>query len=160
MAATCLVILPSAGTAWAKSHKARVCHKGHTISVGKSAVRAHLAHGDSLGRCNSCADGCPLTYDPVSCSDGKTYANACLASCADATGCSRVCACDQTYDPVSCSDGKTYANACLASCAGQTSCTAGCHQDDDHGHDDDQGHDDDHGHDHGNGHGHDDDNDD
>ena len=67
-----LVILPSAGTAWAKSRKAYVCHRGHTISVGKRAVRAHLKHGDSLGRCNSCADGCTATFEPVFCSDGKT----------------------------------------------------------------------------------------
>ena len=119
-----LVILPSAGTAWAKSHKAYVCHKGHTISIGKSAVHAHLKHGDSLGRCNSCA--CDQTFDPVSCADGKTYTNACLAACANASGCAPVCACDQTHDPVSCADGKTYTNACLASCAGASGCSRVC----------------------------------
>jgi len=31
--------------------KVTLCHKGHTIRVAKSAVRAHLAHGDSLGAC-------------------------------------------------------------------------------------------------------------
>jgi hypothetical protein len=40
--------------------KVTICHypggnknKGHTLSVGQSAVAAHLAHGDKLGPCNS-----------------------------------------------------------------------------------------------------------
>ena len=28
-----------------------LCHKGLTIVVGHPAVRAHLAHGDTLGPC-------------------------------------------------------------------------------------------------------------
>ena len=28
-----------------------VCHKGHTLYVSKNAVKAHLAHGDCLGKC-------------------------------------------------------------------------------------------------------------
>jgi hypothetical protein len=28
-----------------------VCHQGKTIRVKESEVRAHLAHGDGLGRC-------------------------------------------------------------------------------------------------------------
>jgi hypothetical protein len=31
--------------------KVTLCHKGHTIRVGAPAVRAHLRHGDTLGRC-------------------------------------------------------------------------------------------------------------
>ncbi len=31
--------------------KVTLCHKGHTITVGAPAVRAHLAHGDTLGPC-------------------------------------------------------------------------------------------------------------
>ena len=32
--------------------KVTVCHKGKkTISVGGPAVKAHLRHGDTLGRC-------------------------------------------------------------------------------------------------------------
>ena len=30
---------------------------------------------------------CPDIYAPVICSDGVTYSNACVASCAKATGC-------------------------------------------------------------------------
>jgi hypothetical protein len=28
-----------------------MCHRGHTISVPKRAVRSHLRHGDAIGRC-------------------------------------------------------------------------------------------------------------
>ncbi len=31
--------------------KVTLCHRGKTIRVDKSAVAAHLAHGDSLGEC-------------------------------------------------------------------------------------------------------------
>lgn len=31
--------------------KVDICHNGHTISVAPQAVKAHLAHGDSLGPC-------------------------------------------------------------------------------------------------------------
>jgi hypothetical protein len=31
--------------------KINVCHRGRTISVPKRAVRAHLRHGDAIGRC-------------------------------------------------------------------------------------------------------------
>lgn len=32
-------------------HKVTICHKGHTISVDRHAVPAHLAHGDTVGPC-------------------------------------------------------------------------------------------------------------
>ena len=32
---------------------------------------------------------CPDVYAPVTCSNGLTYGNSCLASCAGATGCVR-----------------------------------------------------------------------
>ncbi|HEX4825371.1 MAG TPA: hypothetical protein VFV19_13795 [Candidatus Polarisedimenticolaceae bacterium] len=32
---------------------------------------------------------CPDNYAPVTCSNGVTYANSCLAGCAHATGCVR-----------------------------------------------------------------------
>lgn len=41
--------LPSAAAQYGK--KVRVCHKGKTISVNQNAVPAHLAHGDTLGKC-------------------------------------------------------------------------------------------------------------
>lgn len=31
--------------------KVTICHKGRTLKVAKSAVRAHLAHGDTMGPC-------------------------------------------------------------------------------------------------------------
>lgn len=51
--------------------KASVCHvsggQKKTISVGKSAVKAHLAHGDTLGKCdtNGTATTTPDTTAPV-----------------------------------------------------------------------------------------------
>jgi len=29
-----------------------VCHNGHSVSVSKTALRAHLAHGDTEGPCD------------------------------------------------------------------------------------------------------------
>jgi hypothetical protein len=31
--------------------KVTLCHKGHTITVGAPAARAHLRHGDHAGAC-------------------------------------------------------------------------------------------------------------
>ena len=31
--------------------KVTLCHKGKTITVGMPAAKAHLRHGDKLGRC-------------------------------------------------------------------------------------------------------------
>ena len=35
--------------------KVQVCHKGKTISISKSALPAHLRHGDAAGTCASAA---------------------------------------------------------------------------------------------------------
>jgi hypothetical protein len=35
----------------AEEHKETICHKGHTITVGRAALEAHLAHGDTVGPC-------------------------------------------------------------------------------------------------------------
>jgi hypothetical protein len=39
---------PSPGN---QGHKVLVCHKGHTISIDRHALPAHLRHGDKEGRC-------------------------------------------------------------------------------------------------------------
>ena len=31
--------------------KVMICHKGKTITVGAPAVKAHMRHGDHVGRC-------------------------------------------------------------------------------------------------------------
>jgi len=42
------------GCHWPAAMKVTLCHKGkNTLSVGESAVPAHLAHGDTLGSCFS-----------------------------------------------------------------------------------------------------------
>lgn len=33
------------------SEKVKICHKGNTITVSQAALPAHLAHGDTLGKC-------------------------------------------------------------------------------------------------------------
>jgi hypothetical protein len=33
------------------AHRVALCHKGHTITIAQPAVKAHLRHGDKLGRC-------------------------------------------------------------------------------------------------------------
>jgi hypothetical protein len=32
-------------------HKVTICHKGHTITIARSALPAHLRHGDTIGPC-------------------------------------------------------------------------------------------------------------
>ena len=51
-------------SALAGEEKVVICHippgnpnNAHTITVGASAVAAHLAHGDTLGPCGSGGDG-------------------------------------------------------------------------------------------------------
>jgi hypothetical protein len=35
------------------NHKVTICHKGHTISIDRHALPAHLRHGDHIGPCAS-----------------------------------------------------------------------------------------------------------
>jgi hypothetical protein len=37
----------------AGQEKVTICHKGHTIRVGKPAVKAHMRHGDHMGACTA-----------------------------------------------------------------------------------------------------------
>ena len=134
----CLVAM--SGVAWAGKggggekggggqNKVTICHKGQTITVAQPAVPAHRAHGDTLGACSigsTCQDACDKLFDPVSCTDGKTYNNACLAECAGQTQCQSPCACPKIIDPVTCGDGQTYSNLCVAECSGQTACQSQC----------------------------------
>jgi len=38
---------------WLGFNKTDICHKGTTINVANSAVKAHLKHGDKTGKCNA-----------------------------------------------------------------------------------------------------------
>jgi hypothetical protein len=31
--------------------KVTICHKGHSITISRKALPAHLAHGDTIGSC-------------------------------------------------------------------------------------------------------------
>jgi hypothetical protein len=59
----------------------------------KKVLLASLALALSLGAFTTSEAGpgyhCPDVYDPVTCSNGQTYSNACYASLAGATGCVR-----------------------------------------------------------------------
>ena len=45
--------MAAAPTFGSESLKVQVCHNGHNIAVHGNAVSAHLAHGDTLGPCES-----------------------------------------------------------------------------------------------------------
>ena len=51
--AVSICLLATSGVAWAGKGKGKVtiCHKGHTITVAKPALKAHRRHGDTLGKC-------------------------------------------------------------------------------------------------------------
>jgi hypothetical protein len=122
-----VVLVLSAGAASAQAQLIEICHKGQTIKVDVHAVPAHLEHGDRLGNCDggACAP-CALIFDPVTCPNGKVYANSCFAECDGQTsGCVRLGICSNIWDPVTC-NGVTYANACQAANAGATNCAAAC----------------------------------
>ena len=125
--ATLVVLGLSAGTASADQQLIEICHKGKTISVDVHAVPAHLDHGDRLGSCEgggTCV--CDFSFDPVTCANGKTYANQCLADCDNAPGpCQRLGVCSNIYDPVIC-NGVVYANECVARNAGCSNPTKLC----------------------------------
>jgi len=129
--ATCLVFGLSAGAASAQPNLIEICHKGKNLKVNVHAVPALLLQGARLGSCEGEVCGaCSLQFDPVTCSNGKTYANECFAECDGATGCTRLGICSNIYDPVTCTapDGstQTYANRCQAQLAGATACGVVC----------------------------------
>jgi hypothetical protein len=116
------------------------------FAVVIAGVALTTAYGKRPGGGGS---GCPRDilcadiYDPVICSDGVIYGNACYAFRECATGCVpygdggpveaasgfRVCPrdinCPDVYDPVTCSNGVTYPNACYAFRACATGCGSG-----------------------------------
>lgn len=56
-----------------------------TLVVGLVGALALLSATPAFAVGGGCI--CPMIYAPVLCSNGRTYSNACVASCAHATGC-------------------------------------------------------------------------
>ena len=58
--AALVLVLPAAAGG---QDKVFVCHDGKTLKIAKAAVKAHLKHGDTAGRCTT--PGPPVTPGPV-----------------------------------------------------------------------------------------------
>jgi hypothetical protein len=108
-----------------KKSKVTLCHQGKSITVAMSAQKAHVAHGDSIGRC-------PTTNLPsgVTCSDGITNGSETDVDCGGT--CPR-CAVGQTCAIRNdCLSARCDAGTCKT-CADNTECgvdidqqTCGC----------------------------------
>jgi hypothetical protein len=110
--------------------KITICHHADdnrriTLVVGENSLPAHLQHGDTLGTCDNVCP-CQPSIDPVVCSNGQTYINQCVATCAGQADCDRACPCQPFLDPVVCSNGSTYINQCVATCREATDCRPPC----------------------------------
>ncbi|GBG82474.1 hypothetical protein CBR_g34850 [Chara braunii] len=134
--ASCLVnpcdyaVCPGHPSATCKATYCRGCH----FDFYENGIKVDCRRSDGEGAAPSLpmldvdlkgnmkmACGCQRRVDPVCGSDGRTYANACAASCANVRfrrgRCGYGCACNRMFAPVCGSDGKTYANPCIAECA-------------------------------------------
>ena len=50
---TAVVLAFMAGPTFADKNKKYICHKGKTIRVDKNAVKSHINHGDTKGKCTT-----------------------------------------------------------------------------------------------------------
>ena len=109
-----------------KGKKVTLCHQGKTITVSRSAQKAHLAQGDTIGRC-------PTTDHPsgLTCADGITNGSETDVDCGGGT-CPR-CAIGKTCASRNdCASARCDGGTCKA-CADNSECgldedgsTCGC----------------------------------
>lgn len=86
-------------------------------------LAAAPAHGDVPPHPDVARRTCPMIYQPVCGTDGRTYGNRCVATSERARvahegACRTRRACTREYRPVCGRDGRTYSNPCEAERAG------------------------------------------
>jgi hypothetical protein len=75
------------------------CQRPHA-SPASGRPRSYPSRGEGTagvgdGHVSACGS-CPRIFDPVTCVDGRTYNNACLALCAGQAGCRSACSCPRS----------------------------------------------------------------
>ena len=96
-----------------------LCHQGETVAVAKSALAAHLAHGDSEGACSTTNPNSNQSSGPT-CSDGITNGSETDVDCGGT--CPR-CATGKTCASRNdCASARCEAGTCQTCVNGNTDC--------------------------------------
>jgi hypothetical protein len=112
-----------------RGNKVTICHippgnpaAAHTITVGASAVKAHLAHGDTLGACGGGGGGTCSSNDPCQVVSSDPRTGQCTTTPApDGTACNDNNACTQRD---TCQAGRCVGSAPVT-CTSNNPCQAG-----------------------------------
>lgn len=113
----------------AKKKKKTICHSGQTLTVSKKAVKAHLAHGDTLGACSAPPPPPPPPppVDPPLPPPSRSACTrqSCSGSCCDGLTCAEVSGCEPPAvpnGPYCCAgDGGSCKDGC--DCCGTLECS-------------------------------------